>query len=101
MASRLELQSKLEELLETRNVYYQPPESIKMRYTAIRFSKSNYHITRANDSMYTKLTRYEVVVIAQKPDDPVIDKLLELPYCSFDQHYVADNLYHDVFTLYY
>ena len=101
MASRLELQSKLEELLETRNVYYQPPESIKMRYTAIRYSKSNYRFTHANDSMYTKLTRYEVVVIAQKPDDPVIDKLLELPYCSFDQHYVADNLYHDVFTLYY
>lgn len=101
MASRLELQSKLEELLGTKNVYYQSPESIKMRYTAIRYSKSNYHITRANNSIYNKLTRYEVVVIATKPDDPVIEKILELPYCSFDQHYVADNLHHDVFTLYY
>ena len=34
MASRLELQSKFEELLGSRNVYYQPPESIKMSYTA-------------------------------------------------------------------
>jgi hypothetical protein len=101
MASRLELQSKLEELLGTRNVYYQPPESIKMRYTAIRYSKSSYYIAHANNSIYSKLTRYEVVVIAQSPDDPVIDKILELPYCAFGQHYVAENLYHDVFTLYY
>lgn len=72
-----------------------------MRYTAIRYSKSSYYIAHANNSIYSKLTRYEVVVIAQSPDDPVIDKILELPYCAFDQHYVAENLYHDVFTLYY
>lgn len=101
MASRLELQSKFEELLGTRNVYYQPPESIRMAYTALRYSKTRPHLLRANDSIYSKLTCYEVTVIAQKPDDPVLDKILELPYCSFDRRYIADNLYHDVFTLYY
>ena len=40
MKTRLELQNKLEELLGFRHVYYQPPESVKMEYPAIRYSKS-------------------------------------------------------------
>ena len=39
--------------------------------------------------------------IDKKPDNEVIDKILHLPYSSFDRHYKADNLNHDVFTLYY
>lgn len=101
MGTRLELQSELEARLGSRNVYYQPPESKKMEYTAIRYSKSNIQTTHANNAKYSKRKRYEIIVIARKPDDPVIDRLLDLPYCSYDRHYVADNLYHDVFTLYY
>lgn len=101
MASRLELQSKLEELLESRNVYYQPPESIKIGYPAIVYSKSDIISEFANDARYSKKNRYELIVISKKPDDLVIDKLLEFPYCSYDRHYKADNLNHDVLTLYF
>lgn len=101
MATRLELQTKLEELLGSTNVYYQPPESIKMKYSAIRYSKSNIQSRFANGSAYSLLTRYEIIVIDSKPDNPVINKLLSLPYCSFDRHYISDNLNHDVLTLYY
>ena len=101
MATRLELQSKLEELLGFKHVYYQPPETIKMEYPAIKYSKSNVNIRSANDKTYSKINRYEVIVIDKKPDNPVIDKLLELPYCSYDRHYKADNLNHDVLILYY
>lgn len=100
MASRLELQSKLEELLGSENVYYQPPESIKMVYDAIRYSKKNIMSTFANNNMYSKRDCYEVIVIARRPDPEVVDKLLTLPYCSFDRFYVADNLNHYVFTIY-
>lgn len=101
MASRQELQTKLEELLGSRNVYYQPPESKKMQYDAIRYSKKKMNIKYANNALYTKMNCYEITVIARIPDNPVIDKLLELPYCVFDRHYESDNLNHDVFTLYY
>lgn len=101
MADRLELQSILEELLESRNVYYQPPESIKMQYDAIRFSKKKINTTYANDGKYSMKDCYEVIVIARRPDHPVIKKLLALPYCSYDRPYVANNLYHDVLTIYY
>lgn len=101
MADRLDLQSLLEELLGSKNVYYQPPETIKMQYDAIRYSKKNIRTTYANGSKYSMRDCYELIVIAKRPDNPVIKKLLALPYCSYDRHYVADNLNHDVLTIYY
>lgn len=101
MASRLDLQSKLEELLGSGNVYFQPPASIRMNYPAIRYSTKNIESRFANDAAYSLLRCYEIIVISKTPDLPVINKLLRLPYCSFDRPYKADNLYHDVFTLYY
>lgn len=101
MANRLELQSKLEELLGTRNVYYQPPESIKMEYPAIRYSKSNISSNYADDIKYSNFTTYEITVIDRRPDNEVIRKILELPLSSFDRHYVSDNLNHDIITLYF
>ena len=100
MADRLELHSVLQELLGSSNVYYQPPESIKMQYDAIRYSKKTIDSKYANDRKYSMIDCYEVTVISRLPDNPVIKKLLSLPYCSYDRHYVADNLHHDVLTIY-
>lgn len=101
MGTRLELQNKLEELLGSRQVYYQPPESVKMEYPAIVYSKNNTRTTKANNSIYLKMNRYDIIVISKRPDNPVIDKLLDLPYCSYDRLYKSDNLYHDSLTLYF
>lgn len=101
MADRLDLQGLLEELLESRNVYYQSPESVKMQYPAIRYSKKKIESVHANDSKYLMRDCYELIVISRTPDHPVIKKLLALPYCSYDRRYIADNLYHDVLTIYY
>ena len=101
MADRLELHSVLQELLGSSNVYYQPPESIKMQYDAIRYSKKTIDSKYANDGKYSMIDCYEIIVISRLPDNPVIKKLLSLPYCSYDRHYVADNLHHDVLTIYY
>lgn len=102
MADRLELQSKLEELLGSRNVYYQPPATLKMEYPCIRYSKSDIKSKYANDSAYQLLTRYELIVIDKKPDNPIILMCLKnFKHCSYDRHYVSDNLNHDVLTLYY
>ena len=101
MGTRLELQSKLEELLGSRHVYYQAPESVKMEYPAIRYSRSDIDVDHADDTAYLKNKRYELIVISRKPDEPVIEKLLELPYCSFGTNYKSDNLYHDTLVVYY
>lgn len=101
MADRLDFQSMLEELLESRNVYYQPPETTKMRYPAIKYSKKTIRSTYANNAKYSMTDCYEMIVISERPDHPVIKKLLALPYCSYDRHYVSGNLNHDSLTIYY
>ena len=100
MADRLELHSVLQELLGSSNVYYQPPESIKMQYDAIRYTQKAIDSKYANDRKYSMTDCYELIVISRLPDNPIIKKLLSLPYCSYDRHYVADNLHHDVLTIY-
>lgn len=101
MGLRVDLQATLERLLGSRNVYYQPPETIKMEYPAIVYSKSNLKSRYANDALYSLDTSYELIVIDRKPDNPVIKELLKLPYCSFNRNYKSDNLEHDVLTIYY
>ena len=101
MSRRLQLQAKLEELLGSRNVYYQPPESLKMEYPAIRYSKSTISSRHADNMKYSNLTRYEIIVIDKRPDNETIQKILNLPYASYDRHYAANNLNHDVLSIYY
>lgn len=101
MSNRVELQAKLERILGSRNVYYQPPESVKINYPAIVYSRDDIDTRYADDKAYTHTKRYEIIVIDRKPDNEVIDRILELPLCSFDRHYTSDNLHHDVLTLYY
>ena len=91
----------IEELLGCKHVYYQPPESVKMEYPAIRYSKKSIDVDYADDTAYLKNKSYELIVISRKPDEPVIEKLLDLPYCSINTSYKADNLYHDSLTLYF
>lgn len=99
--TRLNLQAKLEELLDSKHVYYNPPENLKMEYPAIRYSKNDIEDTYASNIKYISRDVYDLVVIDKKPDNPVIKKLLELPYSEFDRHYVADGLNHDIIRIFY
>ena len=101
MTSRLELQALLEEILNSKHVYFQPPESVKMQYDAIVYSRKNLQSKYANNSIYNQRDCYEVTVIYRNPDSDIPRKISKLPLCRFDRHYNSDNLNHDVFTLYY
>ena len=101
MASRLQLQTELEELLGSKNVYYQPPASVKMSYPAIVYSRNDIRNDFANNDVYSQNRSYEVIVIDKNPDSEIVDRISRLPMCRFDRHYTSDNLNHDVFTLFY
>lgn len=101
MSNRTNLQATLERILGSRNVYYQPPETVKINYPAIVYMKDDIDSKYANDKKYLNTKRYEIIVIDKKPDNEAVDKILELPLSSFDRHYTSDNLHHDVITLYY
>lgn len=101
MESRLELHELLCETLGSRHVYFQPPDSVKMKYPAIVYSRSNISNKFANDSVYKQSLAYAVTVIGEDPDSEIVEKVSRLPMCSFDRHFTSDNLNHDVFTIYY
>lgn len=100
MADRLDLQTTFENILGSREVYFQPPASVRMSYPAIVYSRMDFNILRANNAVYKLNDVYEVTVIYRDPDSDLPRTIAQLPMCRPDRHYVADNLYHDTFTLY-
>lgn len=83
-----------------RHTYYEPPSSVRMHYPAIVYKRKRINNTYANNRVYNQSTAYEVTVIDSHPDSECMKKVSVLPTCSFDRHYKADNLNHDVFTIY-
>lgn len=100
MRDRNELHDTLEKILGSRNVYYQPPASVKMNFPAIVYSKSSIENSHADNLVYRQDISYEIVVIDKNPDSKATEIISRLPKCRFNRHYVTDNLHHDVFTLF-
>lgn len=98
---RIKLQKLLEQLLGSDDVYYQPPETKKMNYPAIRYKLEGIRDEYANDHRYGSRRYYDLTVISRTPDHPVINKILELPYTSYVSHYASDGLNHDKIRIYY
>lgn len=101
MASASDLQTMLETLIGSSNVYFQTPESVKMEYPCIRYTRYSNKTIFANDKPYKKMFCYTLVVIDKNPESSILEKVISLPMCAFERHYTSNNLNHDVFTLYY
>lgn len=100
MKSRESLDATLRAILGTGNVYFQPPESVKISYPCIIYGKTDYFTRHADNIKYQNHKRYTIQAIYKNPDSKLPDKINELPMCSFDRQYIADNLYHDIFNIY-
>ncbi len=99
MPCRRKLQTLLEELLGSRNVYFQPPAQIQMKYPAIVYGLEDIENTFANDGVYLSKRKYLITVIDEDPDSPIVGRVASLPSCRFIRHFESDNLNHDVFIL--
>lgn len=100
-ANRLELQTFLENLLGSRNVYFQPPEGKKMNYPAIVYERKDIRNSFADNKVYSQMLAYQVTVIDEDPDSKIVEKISQLPTARFDRPFTSDNLNHNVFTLYF
>lgn len=94
---RIEVQSILEELTNSDRVYFQPPESFKLKYPCVVYTLQTVERMHANDKPWLLFPEYLVNYISKDPDDPVIMKLMSARGFAFDRHYVSDNLHHNVF----
>jgi hypothetical protein len=98
---RLALQSLLESLLGTDKVYFQPPNNIEMAYPCIVYSRDAADTRFADNNPYHNTTRYQITVIDRDPDSEVVEKIAALPMASYQRFFVAENLNHDVYTVYF
>ncbi len=101
MKRRLELQTLLEEILGSRNVYFSPPESVKLKYPCIIYEKSDEIVRYADDIPYKRDDVYEITVIDRDPDSEIPDKVSDLKSCAFTRSFTNDNLNHNVYRLIY
>lgn len=101
MVGRLKLHEELCEILGNRNVYFNPPESVKMVYPCIRYTITQPDLKRANNSIYKNTKHYDVCVIDSDPDSPIPDLILnKFEYCRWERSYIVDNLNHTILSLY-
>lgn len=99
---RLQLHEELCTILGSRNVYFQPPGTVRMNYPCIRYQRDRGQHTYADNKTYIYRQAYQLIYIDPNPDNDVVDKLIDhFQEISFNRNYVADNLNHDVLTVYY
>lgn len=96
---RIELQSILKGIVP--NVYFQPPNGLKLTYPCIIYERDNTRTRHADNNVYNATRRYSVTVIDRNPDSTLVDEVLSLPLCAHDRFFTSDDLNHDVFTLYF
>ena len=101
MGSRIEFQTKLEGILGSRNVYFQPPNNLMMRYPAIVYEVDTIQNDFANNGVYKHDIAYLVTVIDEDPDSEIKDKISKIPKTAWNRHFSADNLNHDVFRIFF
>lgn len=99
---RIELQVMLEELLGSRNVYFQPPATLRLSYPCIVYHRDPIQIQRADNMNYKRDVRYNLTYITREADHmDFIQKVLDIPKTSHNQSYTSDNLYHEIFQITY
>lgn len=101
MATRLKLQEKLESLLGTGNVYFQPPSTVRLCYPCIVYSLSDISVRHADNNPYSSEKEYKITIVDKDPDSSFKDILATWPKAKFNDHYTSNNLHHDVFTLFF
>lgn len=101
MRDRLEFHEILCDILGSRNVYFQPPESIKMKYPCIIYERTRPYVSHADNMKYMNKQQYTVTVVDKNPEGLIADKLADIPYSGFNRRFITDNLVHDVYNIYF
>lgn len=97
MLNRLQVQTTLKSVVT--NVYFQPPESIKIQYPCVVYSLNGIDSIYADDNVYKLHDSYMITYITKKADDTKVEELAMIPKIRYDRLYTSDGLYHHVYTL--
>jgi hypothetical protein len=99
MGQRLQLHQLLETFVS--NVYFQPPTNIKLEYPCIVYHRDFANTKFADGKPYDVVKRYMIMIIDRDPDSEIPDKVAAMPMSLFNRFFTADNLNHDVYSVYF
>ncbi len=106
---------ELKDLLGSDEVYFQtsadagfadggdPYIFTGIEYPCFIMKRTTAYQPRANDRAYLFRPGYEVTYIQRdEPDPEMLERVGQhFPHCSYQRHFIQDNLHHDVWTIYY
>lgn len=99
---RERLQKELEEILGSKNVYFQPPNNTKLKYPCIIYKRDVADAIYADDRVYSITMRYALTIISRDPDNDIYDRIAKsMRYVTYNRNFIVDGLNHDVLYLYY
>ena len=99
---RLKLHEKLCGLLGSRNVYFQPPATVKIEYPCIIYSRGSDDVRHADNQRYLNYDCYKVQIIAKDPTYELFESFTSnWHYARKDIPFTSDNLNHCNYTIYY
>lgn len=101
MASRLDFHTFLLALLGSNNVYFQPPESIRLSYPCIIYHRRKIDTSHADNKPYLLKDAYRVVLIESDPDSPLPKQVASVETAFHEQFFTKDGLNHNVFSIYF
>lgn len=101
MKDRKGLQILLEDLLGTRNVYFQPKENITLEYPAIVYNLEQVRTDFAGNNPYSLYNRYQITYIDRSPESEIPRQIQLLPMTRFTSYFAIDGLNHYNHTTYY
>jgi len=100
-----QLRSYLENILEEKDLeatlYIQPPEGMKMTYPCIAITRDSGDTKFADNAPFRHQKRYTLTAIDEDPEGPWYDLLASLPRSKHNRSFPAENLNHDVFTMFF
>ena len=99
---RLEFHEELCTLLGSRNVYFQPPASIKLHYPCIVYKPGLDFSAHADNCSYINCDCYQVQIIAKDPTFELFETFTsKWQYVRPEVPFTADNMNHHNYTVYY
>lgn len=82
-------------------VYIQPPGDLTRSYPCIEIERDTGQTLFADNNPYRHQPRYLLTAIYEEDNLPMYKLLASLPRSRHERSFPADNLYHDIFTMFF
>ena len=102
MSRRLELDKRLRAILGSKNTYFHPPESVKLKYPCFVYELDGIDQKMADNRHYIDQDRYSITYITKDVESDIARTMFNaFPTSSFEDKQSSDGMWHYIFSLYF